>query len=361
MEERATANGLSSRVSLRSLCRKGALSALLAAASTVHARPNCDDGRGRGTTVNVRFNNDMFGGMGQDQGYSNGVMISVVSPNVVDFIEDPCLPELVRGLNRWLQAIHPEGIDEQNMMFDFGQGLFTPTDRTRRDLIVDDRPYAAVLAAGVGYNARSGDRLRTTQVRLGIVGPSALGEQVQNGWHDLIGRERFEGWDNQLRDEPVFQVVHERRKRRTLHEGPGWQADRIRHWGFSLGNLSTHANAGTEWRFGYRLPDDFGSTPARPAGEGMAPGAAAPGSGWSGHLFASVDVRWVVHDITLDGNTFSHSHGVDKRPFVADIGYGVALTRGSWRFALARYHRTREFEGQHDVPVYGSFTVSRRF
>ena len=43
-------------------------------------------------TVNVRIDNDMFGGMGQDQGYSNGFLVSAVSPNLADYTDDPCLP-----------------------------------------------------------------------------------------------------------------------------------------------------------------------------------------------------------------------------------------------------------------------------
>src|SRR3546814_20915952 len=89
------------------------------------------------------------------------------------------------------------------MVVSFGQAIYTPTDHTRADLIEDDRPYAAALMASFGYNARNGDRLRTTQLRVGIVGPSAQGKQVQNGWHKIIGTERFEGWDNQLHDEQI--------------------------------------------------------------------------------------------------------------------------------------------------------------
>lgn len=69
----------------------------------------------------------------------------------------------------------------------------------------------------------------------------------------------------------------------------------------------------------------------------------------------------MLHDITLDGNTFKSSHSVDKRPLVADIGYGIVVHRGNWRFAFIRYHRTREFEGQQEVPVYGTITLGRRF
>lgn len=71
--------------------------------------------------------------------------------------------------------------------------------------------------------------------------------------------------------------------------------------------------------------------------------------------------RAVVYDITLDGNTFRSSHRVDKRPVVADVTYGVAMVHGHWRIAMARYHRSREFHGQKEVPVYGTLAIGRRF
>ena len=67
----------------------------------------------------------------------------------------------------------------------------------------------------------------------------------------------------------------------------------------------------------------------------------------------------VLHDVTLDGNSFRDSHSVDKKYLVGDVGYGLAIMHGRWKFALARYHRSREFEGQREAPVFGSFTISR--
>ncbi|MFJ5483686.1 lipid A deacylase LpxR family protein [Pectobacterium actinidiae] len=339
----------------------------MAGISPAVAEEACEDGRARlaaASTINVRIDNDMFGGMGQDQGYSNGFLISSVSPNLVDYQDDPCLPASVQRLNRYLAWLQPDGYDEQNMTLGFGQVLFTPTDRKRTDLIMDDRPYAAALLFSTGYNARSGDHLRTSQIRFGIVGPSALGKQVQNGWHRIIGAEPFDGWKHQLRDEPVLQLIHERRQRWVRRvDGSGWGWDAVGHWGGSVGNFATYANTGAELRFGYRLPDDFGTAPLRPAGENTSPISAGASrfNGWAGHVFVGLDGRWVLHDITLDGNTFRSSHSVDKRPLVADVGYGLAITHGVWKFAFARYHRTREFDGQKSRPVYGSFTVSKRF
>ena len=48
--------------------------------------------------LNVRIDNDLFGGLAQDQGYSNGFLVSVVSPNLVDYVDDPCLPRPARRL-----------------------------------------------------------------------------------------------------------------------------------------------------------------------------------------------------------------------------------------------------------------------
>ena len=313
-------------------------------------------------TVNVRIDNDMFGGLGQDQGYSNGFLVSWVSPNMVDYRDDPCLPMPIRGLNSFLTWLQPEGFQEQNMTAGIGQVIYTPSDNEPTELIREDRPYAGALLLSIGYSARRNSWLRTTQIRFGMVGPSAQAGEVQNGWHDIIGIDQFNGWDNQLRDEPVFQVQHERRKRlaRTDSESD-WGWDLTGHWGGSLGNFATYANTGWEWRAGYKLPDDFGTAPLRPAGENTSPVHSLPARSWSWHAFVAADIRGVLYDITLDGNTLQSSHSVEKRPIVADLGYGIAIYRGPWRVALASYLRSREFSGQEEDPRYGTITIGRRF
>src|SRR5690606_26206887 len=49
--------------------------------------------------VNFRVDNDLLGGEKQDQGYTNGAMITLVSPNLADYTDDPCLPRLARRVN----------------------------------------------------------------------------------------------------------------------------------------------------------------------------------------------------------------------------------------------------------------------
>lgn len=309
------------------------------------------------------MDNDAFGSAVQDHGYSNGLMLTVVSPDLAGDGDPACHSWLARRVDRYLDRVHPAGFEQQHSATWVAHRIYTPDDKTRSDLIEDDRPYAGVLLLGAGYLARSGDRLQTTQLHLGMVGPSARGQEVQNAVHRLIDVRRAQGWEHQLRDEPLLQLLHERLRRwpsRASGQMHGWGWDAIGHVGGSLGNFATHANAGIELRAGWQLPDDFGSNLLRPAGEHTASGPAAQ-RGWSWHGFVALETRAVLRDITLDGNTFKSSHSVHKKPWVADLAYGVAVSRGRWKVTLAQYQRSREFDGQLEPPSFGSLSVSRAF
>jgi lipid A 3-O-deacylase len=342
---------------------------LLAAMTMCFAQPaiaqSCtatDSDRSSHASYSVRLDNDVLGGRRQDQNYTGGTIVTVVSPNLSSFTDDPCLSSAARWLNRKLTWLQPADAQLRNMVFGLSHLAFTPGDRLRTDVIADDRPYAAALLFNIAYNGRNDATMHTTQLRFGLVGPGAQGERVQNVYHDSLGLKRFAGWNNQLRNEWVAQLLYERLYRwSTVEPSRGWGSDVISHWGASLGNFATHANAGAEWRFGWRVPDDFGSAPLRPAGESVAPSNAAnPNSGWTAHLFVSLDARAVLRDMTLDGNTFTDSHHVDKRHWVADFGFGWVLRVGEWKLAMTRYYRTREFNEQRELPAFGSISISRR-
>lgn len=332
-------------------------------AAPAHALPSAVNARKLSPpVVSLRVDNDMLAS--QDQGYTSGLQLTLVSPNLTDFTDDPNLPRAARWLNERMGARHPQGVDQLNMVVRVTQSIYTPSDPFRTDLITDDRPYAGLLMGIAGYNLRSGDTLDTVLVGAGVVGPASMAEQAQDGIHHLTGSDRFQGWDHQLRNEPVLGIRYERTRREgywSIGKG-GLQVDAISHWGGALGSPLTRLNAGYEVRMGHHLPDDFGSSPMRPAGDNTAPPTTSRAlNGWAWHVFAAADGYWSLYDVSLDGNLFRGSHSVDKKPLAADLAIGAAVTRGRWKFALARYFRTREFDGQRELPSFGSFTISQSF
>lgn len=301
-------------------------------------------------TLSVTYENDKFGNT--DRQYTNGFRLSYLSatteiPDWMDRLRGDLAPVLSSsGAVRW-------GLS-------FGQNLYTPDDTGRRTLITDDRPYAAWTYFSFSLMTDTGDRLDTLALDLGVIGPVALGEEVQNNVHRLVGVDTAEGWDNQLRNEPGVNLVYERRWRMGRQFGIGdLGVDMTPQASASLGNVFTHAAAGAVFRLGADLPSDYGPPRIRPALAGGGLFRGVDGLGW--YLFAGFEGRAVLRDITLDGNSFRDSHNVNKEPLVGEAQLGFAVTWNNTRLAFTYDLRTREFEGQDRNVRFGSLSLSYRF
>jgi len=333
----------------------------------------CANGAGTGAfdpirkyqgTYSFTLDNDLFAN--RDRDYSNGFKVAWSSPNVRSFADDDCLPQWLQRAGQLFTQVHSPTVEQGNVTFTFGQAMYTPRDKTATALIVNDRPYAGWTYLGFGYNTRSPGSLDSYEVNLGVVGPWSYAREAQHFVHKVRHFEQFEGWDNQLKNEFGAQLVFERKYRTEFLQHPdsraGFGFDVIPHLGFSLGNVATYANVGFEIRAGWGLPDDFGTSPIRPAGDNSAPRTADGVSQFTrqigAHLFASVDGRGVVRNIFLDGNTIRDSHSVSKERWVADAAVGIAANFGVYKIAYVRVFRTHEFVGQQSAPRYGSITIS---
>ena len=307
-------------------------------------------------TVNVE--NDRIANT--DRHYTNGFRIGWVS-DAEDGSDFPLIRET-------LQMLYPLAtVREGRLGLELGQNMYTPADTEARALIADDRPYAGWLYGSASLYAETAkgffnpydETLDSVAIELGVVGPSALGKQVQNEYHKLIGVETSKGWANQLKDEPGINLIGERKYRHEPIRFAGLEMDAIPHIGASLGNVYTHINGGATFRIGQQLDIDYGPPLIRPSLTGF--GAIRDVEGFAWYAFAGLDGRWVLRNIFLDGNTFRDSHSVDKKPLVGDFVAGVAVVYGNARIAFTHVMRTREFSGQDEADRFGAISVSLKF
>jgi hypothetical protein len=319
------------------------------------------EGKEKLGAFSLYFENDLFADT--DQNYTNGMKLSLISPDLTGYAESGKLPEWSLPLIRLLPFINKPGF-QRNVALCIGQNMYTPEDISREDLIEDDRPYAGWAYLGIAFHSKNERRLDTMEFQLGIVGPASGAEQAQKFVHKLRDIQRPNGWDNQLKNEPGLAIIYER-KLRLLQGGasgvPGF--DVIAHLGGTLGNVYTYANAGMEARAGWNIPMDFGDSIIRPAGDTNAPASAldphlSGKPGFSLYAFSSVGGRVVLRDIFLDGNTFTDSHSVDKKYFVAGVCAGVSLIIHRFKLSYAHVFHTKEFYGQKDNHSFGSITLS---
>lgn len=305
-------------------------------------------------TVNVYFENDLFAGT--DSNYTNGAKISLISPDLVDFVESGKLPDWSLEYIYMLPFINdPDPALKHKVEFSLGQDMYTPADTSRRDLIVDDRPYGGWSYFAAAFHTKSHERMDTIELQLGLVGPQSYAEETQDLVHDLIDQRRAKGWEHQLKNEPGLAAIYERKWQIDPFFSRGTFAiDAITHLGGALGNVATYANTGFETRMGWSLPDDFGVSLIRPAGNTGFSARQQPG----GYLFVAANGRAVLQDIFLDGNTFAHSHSVSKELLVADLAGGAAIYLKQFKLTWTQVLRTREFDGQPDSHSFGSLILS---
>ena len=337
--------------------------------------------KARQTPVLIAYlENDFFGGT--DENYTNGFKLAWISPDLTPTSQQGPRARLLE----WLPFLNAEGA-QKNLGVALAQHIYTPQDIARNNPDPTDRPYAGWTYFEFSFLAKTDRRADTVAIQLGLIGPHSFADDVQIGFHELINAPSPNGWNYQLRDEPGLNIAWERKWRsyarsvsaadrlglrtspfsgRASENRLYWGIDFIPHLGAVVGNVSTYANAGVTVRFGHNIPSDFGVNLMRPAGVASSPiddlDPRTRGSGWSFYGFVGVDGRAIARDIFLDGNTFTDSRSVEKKPFVADISYGVGLIKGRFQGTFTRVIRTKEFETQrNDRSEFGSVSTTWTF
>ncbi|MCP5180504.1 MAG: lipid A deacylase LpxR family protein [Pseudomonadales bacterium] len=299
--------------------------------------------------LSLLVENDVIAGT--DRHYTSGVMLAYVS----DINRGPRKAE---RFGRRLPFLDDD--DDIHISFALGHEIYTPAEITEPDLIVTDRPYAGYLYGAVGFTTSDADDTSTWRLDFGIVGPSARGKEIQRGLHRRIDTYEPRGWSHQLKDEPVLNAVYEKKWRLLPpRQNTVLAVDLLPHLGGAVGNLQRYVNAGLTLRIGRHLESDYGPPRIRPALPGSLFFNPKDGPTW--YFYAGVDGRYVEHNLFLDGNTWKHSHSVDKLHWVGDVQAGFVINTRALRLAYSFVWRSREFRLQEERNRFGSLTLAYRF
>jgi len=313
--------------------------------------------------------NDVFNRFGRsDRDYTSGVRFGWLSPALPDLPDS--FTDLITLPTFFGEA--PASSVTRRFGVSIGQNLYTPADTETSAPIPNDRPYAAWLYASFALQSTYKQvdpktmkavpaRLDTLQLDLGVIGPAAGGEFVQNNFHRLIGVATANGWANQLHNEPTIGLTFERRWRTNhgvVFDDPKLEYDFVPRLGAAVGNVATYASAGGTLRIGKDLQNDFGPARARPALPGSE-GFVGEGFGW--YFFIGAGGEAVARNIFLDGNTDGQSMRVSHRPFIAEAQAGIAIGFRGVRISYTQVLRTPEFFQRERWDQFGSFNIAFRY
>lgn len=272
-----------------------------------------------------------------DYEYTHGTRFSVTRPSA---------PARLARVIRTASACSDADAMERGCLlsgFALGQEIYTPRHNSPNP-VAGDRPHAAWLYGAIQFQRLAGMQLQAFEFRVGITGPSALGEQVQNGVHRMLHNHLEAGWEHQLPTRLGIAADYDATGllgRPSSRTPSRFVAGTV---GATLGTLRRAVRAGGSAYYG------FGSARARSADS---PLMARPGRFY---LLAGYQQSLVLFDAFVEG--IGATKGAVRLPWVAEA-YAGAGSRFR-RFAVEyRYvSRGREYRAEPGRHAYGVITLS---
>ena len=245
----------------------------------------------------------------------------------------------------------------------FAHKLYTPKDLKKSTIINEDRAYAGYIYFQGAIHQVKGNSLLSLTTQIGLVGPSSGMESVQKFIHDLIGSPYPQGWDNQIKDEFLFQLNFSQKNYYDLKPIYDYSASLIPSYGVELGNASTKFYTSALFRWGKNIPKDFGAYPINNTETSKIPLSSLNKDikKWRYYINFSLQANAIARNIFLDGNSLQESHSVDKYPFTVDVGYGFSFAYKEFSIDYLRRHSSKEYTTQEGLYSYGSLLFSYRY
>lgn len=288
--------------------------------------------------IGVITDNDLYTSLENDQYYTNGLELYY----------------------RYLGTHKNDKLAKRITEFRIGQYIYNPQSASAADINVNDRPFAGYLFAEAGVNKffLNEDVLKMN-FQVGVVGPEAQGEQVQEGLHNLVGYKKVQGWQYQIHTALGLQanVFYSRKILKSKFK----EKIDFHLWGdINAGTIWMGASAGITGRV------SLNSTLA-PMCDSALHGAALFREKERYQqseifLFFSPSINFQEYDATIEGNRF-RDRGQNPvtfpiLPWRFNGEVGVKWRRQNWNFSYSVCYRGKELSNRVITGYYyGSINI----
>ena len=243
------------------------------------------------------------------------------------------------------------------------QSMYTPYRIDIADPPPGRHVYAGTLVGFIGNRdvaeRDSWSSWNDLELQLGVLGPSSHAEETQKTIHRWLGCRYPAGWEHQLHDEAIVQLVYWKGVDFRLF---GTRHDWSLHWdveaGGMLGTFQIAPGFNTDLKAGWNVDGAARTSEMSVRGDGRV-------SPFRAYILGGLEGRWWLRNELLDGNAGYVHNGVgtttDKEPLTGCLkaGCGVGYKGFDARFVYMWW--TREFETQETTPDYAAMVFTFGF
>ena len=241
---------------------------------------------------------------------------------------------------------------------EFGHEIYTPYSAKAPDPALHDRPFTGYLYGAAAFNRfYKNESMLRFKAEAGIIGPQALGKEIQMGYHDLLNIYEPKGWEYQLKSELGLNLSLDYQN--MLLKSSNKMADVTLVSSALLGNTFSGANLGMLIRLG-KLNNLYESI----TNNSLISLDPPEKKSWELFLYTIPRINYVAYDATIMGGLFLKDKGpitFDTEKFVYSQQIGISLSAKRWSANYNIVLKSREVKSKAKAHAYGSISLAYRF
>ncbi len=257
--------------------------------------------------------NDLYVSKSKDQYYTNGMFFS--------------FRYLAKNFGKTKKKIYELQV---------GHEIYTPFKSTVISVSEHDRPFAGYLYANIGVIRTYEDAsILKTNLQVGVVGPNAMGQELQEFIHDIYNFIAPDGWRYQIRNMLALNFDTYYTKELDTDTSNLYDINFLSH--LRIGTIFTELSSGFMGRIGLKKLQPIDNTIAFTThlnNENTSYVREA-----ESFFYYQTSLTYVLYDATIQGSLFNDDSPVTFSPralrFDLELGYKITVNR--WNFGYA-YH-----------------------
>lgn len=295
--------------------------------------------------------NDGHSFMKTDRYYTNGVRIGYVSMEYDYFKENNHLS--------WAKYLTLANFDKPHITrfnISVNQEMYTPI---KHGVIPEpyEHPYGGFLYLNLGVYNRTYNTQEHIGLKAGITGPYSFAGIIQTALHSGTGQLVFNGWDNQIATEFIFNPYYQWTGRAYIFKTKYVSMDFLGTVDIAAGNIDVHFGGYGQFRIGHNLDVDFGASKMNSQYD------ASPvhSDDLSVYLFFGGGPRIVLHNLFVEGNSAASSMWYDMNILRLEATAGIMVSYRGYRIGYSWTFNTKDYKYQQYNHAVGSVMVEFSF
>ncbi len=271
--------------------------------------------------ISLVSDNDLYVSVNRDRYYTNGLFLSY------RYLKETNNKALAKKIFEW-QVVHK---------------MYTPYKALVTNVNDHDRPFAGHFYGSFGVkNVYKNNTILNFSLQLGIVGPSAFGEELQDFMHNIYGFRKAVGWKHQIENTLGFNLrsgyIHLITSNKNRTFDLNWESN------IRAGTIHTDISSGLNFRFGFIPLQEIMNSIAYQTNLNDANTRFVREA--ESFFYIKPLLRYALYDATLQGSLFNDESEVTRElvPLVFNIEIGLKFTVNRFNFGYTFNYNTSKSE-----------------